>query len=47
VEDIYIDGDNKKVERDMYVAISYFQVLMIVMNMRSMKTILKNASVIC
>ena len=36
---IYIDGDPKEVERDMYVAISYFRVLMIVTNMRSEKNL--------
>jgi len=43
---IYTDGDEKEVERNMYAAISCFRVLMIVMDMRNGKIILKNFLVI-
>jgi len=43
---IYIEGDEKEVERDMYVAIPCFGVLMIVMGIRNGKAILKLSLVI-
>ena len=41
---IYIDGDEKEVERDMYASLPYFQGLMIMMDMKREKTKLKISS---
>ena len=42
---INIDADEKKVEQDMYTAVLHFGVLVIVMDIRSGKIILKDFSV--
>ena len=43
---IYIDGDENKVERDMYVLSHIFRILIIILGIRSKKVILKLSSVI-